>query len=262
MVTSPKPLPSLFRSNTCRRMSAASGGPAGPGSATQAPGAVAWGGPWALPPGEALGRARSEEPSAPLGFLAASEAEGADALSHDLQNLQDSLSGHTLRTTEGEQGCAPGNRRRGGHRQSGVPRPSATTPPPTPPRARARTLWRASERCGRGAGECALPCIDRCHYYAGSTAHRIAREDGHVLAVQYMVSGLAAAEVVVVHGGQVVVDERHGVDHLEAHSGWARHLHGAAEHLGSSEAQHRPHTLASGHQRVPHRLDDQIRLCA
>jgi len=70
-------------------------------------GAAAWGG------ARAERGARSEEgPSAPLGFLAASEAEGADALSHDLQNLQDSLSGHALRTTKGEQACAQQRKRR------------------------------------------------------------------------------------------------------------------------------------------------------
>lgn len=29
-----------------------------------------------------------------------------------------------------------------------------------------------------------------------------------------VVGGLAAAEVIVVHGGEVIVDERHGVQHL------------------------------------------------
>jgi len=43
---------------------------------------------------------------------------------------------------------------------------------------------------------------------------RVAGEDRHILSEDLVVGGLAAAEVVVVHAGQIVVDERHGMDHL------------------------------------------------
>jgi hypothetical protein len=48
---------------------------------------------------------------------------------------------------------------------------------------------------------------------------RVAGEDGDGLAVDDVAGGLAAAEVVVVHAGEVVMDEGHGVHHLEGRGG-------------------------------------------
>src|SRR4051794_24762121 len=49
--------------------------------------------------------------------------------------------------------------------------------------------------------------------------HRVAGEDGDRFAEDFVVGGTAAAKVVVVHGGQVVVDEAEGVDQLNGGGG-------------------------------------------
>mmetsp|Transcript_31563 Transcript_31563/g.77813 ORF Transcript_31563/g.77813 Transcript_31563/m.77813 type:complete len:325 (+) Transcript_31563:442-1416(+) len=96
----------------------------------------------------------------------------------------------------------------------------------------------------------------------GLREQRVAGEDGDIVAVQLVVRRLAAPEVVVVHRRQVVVDQAHRVDHLERDRRWLRGLDRAAEHLGGGEAEHRAHALAARHQRVLHRLDDQLILLA
>ena len=53
----------------------------------------------------------------------------------------------------------------------------------------------------------------------------VAGEDRHVLAEGHVAGGLAAAQLVVVHRGQVVVDQRVGVDHLDR-GGERQHLAG------------------------------------
>ena len=100
-----------------------------------------------------------------------------------------------------------------------------------------------------------------------------------------MVGGDAAAEVVIVHARQIVVDERHllqqrelaresgtagdgelmiGKAHRVDHFGGAGSGHGSlnrtTEHLGSGEGQDGTDTLSSGHQGVPHRLVTSLRL--
>ena len=83
----------------------------------------------------------------------------------------------------------------------------------------------------------------------------VAGEDGHGLAEADVARGLAAAEVVVVHRRQVVVDQAVGVDQLdrggEREDRLARSWSSA---LGGGEREHRPDALAAREQRVAHRL--------
>lgn len=69
-----------------------------------------------------------------------------------------------------------------------------------------------------------------------------------------MIGGLAAAEVVVVHTRQVIVNQGHRVYHL--HSARRRHClrFEAADELAGGDTEHRPDPLAAGEQRVPHGL--------
>jgi hypothetical protein len=57
---------------------------------------------------------------------------------------------------------------------------------------------------------------------------------------------LAAPQVIVVHRGEVVVDERVGVDHLDG-GGERQYLLGrAADRLGGRQRQHGPDPLTPG----------------
>ena len=83
---------------------------------------------------------------------------------------------------------------------------------------------------------------------------RVAREHGDAFAENFVVGRLAAAEIVVVHRGQIVVDERIGVDALDG----ARERHGdcvaATTRFGGGQEQSRAHSFSAGEKRVAHRL--------
>ena len=111
-----------------------------------------------------------------------------------------------------------------------------------------RQLARAGEHVGRLAGLLG----ERQPQRLGEQA--VAGEDRHVLAERHVAGGLAAAQVVVVHGRQVVVDERVGVDHLDRRRERQHVLGVAPERLGRGQGQHRPDALAARQQRVAHGL--------
>jgi len=88
----------------------------------------------------------------------------------------------------------------------------------------------------------------------GEREQRVPGEDRDGLAVDDVAGGLAAAEVVVVHAGEVVVDERHGVHHLDGRGGGHRPGLGPTHHGARGQAQRRAHALPARQQRVPHRV--------
>ena len=83
---------------------------------------------------------------------------------------------------------------------------------------------------------------------------RVAREDGDAVTEDFVASGAAAAEIVIVHARQIVVHERVGVDAL--HGAGERHGCGnfAAACFSRREAQDRAKSLAAGEEAVTHRL--------
>ena len=79
-------------------------------------------------------------------------------------------------------------------------------------------------------------------------------QDGDSFAEDLVVGGIAAPEVVIVHGRQVVVDQGIGVDHLHGAGGWQGPLRIAAHRLAGRQHQDRPDPLAAGKDRVAHGL--------
>src|SRR5947209_2380113 len=69
----------------------------------------------------------------------------------------------------------------------------------------------------------------------------------------------AAAEIVVIHGGEIVVDERIAVDHLERRAGTQRALVLRAEESRRLDHQERPQPFAAAERRVAHRLEEARR---
>ena len=88
----------------------------------------------------------------------------------------------------------------------------------------------------------------------------VAGENCHALAVNHVRRWPPAAQVIVIHRREVVVDQRVGVNHLERagrrHGGVARggcrSAHGLRDALGAGQYQQRPQPLAAGHQAVAH----------
>ena len=91
---------------------------------------------------------------------------------------------------------------------------------------------------------------------------RVAGEDGHAFTEDLVRSGPTAAKVVVVHAGEVVVDERVGVDALDRAGGGCGCGDRAAAGFGSREREDGAKAFAAGEERVAHRLVDGLRLHA
>ena len=79
----------------------------------------------------------------------------------------------------------------------------------------------------------------------GQRQERVPGQDGDGFAEHLVVGGNAAAEVVVVHRGQVVVDQRVGVDHLHR-AGGGHHLRPRLPPTASAPAM-----TSTGRSRLP-----------
>ena len=66
-----------------------------------------------------------------------------------------------------------------------------------------------------------------------------------------MVGGLAAAQIIVVHAGQVIVDQGVVVYQLQRTAVGQRQMPIDAAQAGKLQRQHRPDALAAGQQAVP-----------
>ena len=74
--------------------------------------------------------------------------------------------------------------------------------------------------------------------------------------VKLLVAGwFAAAEVVIVHGGEIVVNERIGMQHFKRDSGAERFFLRYAEQGGALADKERPQAFAAVHDRIFHGLN-------
>ena len=81
---------------------------------------------------------------------------------------------------------------------------------------------------------------------------RVAGKNGSRFAELHMASGDSAAQVVVIHCGQIVVDERIGVDHLDRTRRGHRRLDRSAGRLARQQRQQGAQPLAAGQQAIRH----------
>ena len=84
----------------------------------------------------------------------------------------------------------------------------------------------------------------------------VAGQDGHGLSEDLVARRSTPAEVVVVHGREVVVDEGVGMDQLEGARGRHHVRHVAAGGLGRRDDQDGPEPLPARKHAVAHRLVD------
>ena len=93
----------------------------------------------------------------------------------------------------------------------------------------------------------------------------IARQDGCAFIEGLVYGGLATTQVVVIHGGQVVVDQRVGVDQLDGRRGGVQGVVFCSQGAPRQIDQQRAQALAAHQQAVAHgclqaRLDGGPRL--
>ena len=88
----------------------------------------------------------------------------------------------------------------------------------------------------------------------GRRLEGVSRQYRQGLAIDLVVSGLATAEIVVIHAGQIVMDQGIGVDQLQS----AAYRHGLVPvqtaQPGKLQRHHRTQPLAAGENAVPHGL--------
>jgi hypothetical protein len=87
----------------------------------------------------------------------------------------------------------------------------------------------------------------------GQRQQRVAGEDGRRLVESLVHGRAAAAQVVVVHRRQIVVDERIAVQQFERRAGARHALARGAEQPRRLDHQKRPQPLAAAQHGVPHR---------
>ena len=88
----------------------------------------------------------------------------------------------------------------------------------------------------------------------GQRQQRIARQHGGRFVEFHMGGGLAPAQHIVIHAGQIVMDERISVHGLQRRADPQRWAGGDVEQAGRRAHQKRPQPLAAGEDGIAHRF--------
>ena len=99
---------------------------------------------------------------------------------------------------------------------------------------------------------------DRDHHSKRLVEQTERRKDGDRFAKRHVIRRPAASQRRIVHGGEIVEDERGGVDHFDGAGGHDGAIVGATAQLGRQQRQDRAHPLRGRVQRVAHGLLDRI----
>ena len=89
-----------------------------------------------------------------------------------------------------------------------------------------------------------------CCQSKGIGEKRIACQKRHGFAVNTVIGGLSAAQIVIIHTRQIVVDQRIGMDHFQGTGIRKSRLGIAAEEAAKGQSQRRANALAARHQAV------------
>jgi len=100
---------------------------------------------------------------------------------------------------------------------------------------------------------------DAGHEFESQGQQRVARQDRDPFAEHLVVGRFPSAEVVVVHRGKVVVDQRVGVDHLQRAGGRHHHRGLPPAEFGRHQAEDGPEPFPTGEDRITHGLVDDRR---
>ena len=104
------------------------------------------------------------------------------------------------------------------------------------------------------------PTLALDSHLEGLGQERVARQDGDTFAEDLVVGRLASPEIIVVHGRQVVVDERVSMNAFNGTGQGQGNVRIATAGRRGGQAEGGPHALAAGEKRVAHRLVDGGRL--
>ena len=96
-------------------------------------------------------------------------------------------------------------------------------------------------------------------HFEGARLQCIADEDGGGFVEGAMTGGAAAAQIVVVHRGQVIVHQAVDVNELDGRRRRIEQLERRTERFAGGIHQHRPHALAAGQRAVAHGFEQARR---
>ncbi len=91
-----------------------------------------------------------------------------------------------------------------------------------------------------------------CQHAESLREQGIANQDGRCLVVGLVAGGAAAAQVVVIHGGKIVVHQGVRVDEFEGGSGTVEQALVHAERCASGVGKQRAHPLTATEDAIPH----------
>ena len=97
-------------------------------------------------------------------------------------------------------------------------------------------------------------------HFVGLGLQRVSRQDSDGFAENFVAGGPAPAQIIVVERGQIVMNQRIGVQHFERRAQFlnARGKR-SRDHASGFHAKDRPQPLAAREHAVPHRLVDRNR---
>ena len=90
-------------------------------------------------------------------------------------------------------------------------------------------------------------------YFEGERLQRVAGEDRHRFAEDDVAGRTAAAQRIVVHRGQIVMDQRIGVDDFDRRRARIESIQRCAERAAGRIDEHRSQPFAAAEHRVAHR---------
>ncbi len=99
---------------------------------------------------------------------------------------------------------------------------------------------------------------DVAQYLEREVMEAIAREHRRRLIKRFVDGGLAAAQIVIVHARQIVVDHRVDVDRLDRRAGADRALLVHPEQARGGDGQQRPEPLAAANPGMAHRREQAV----
>ena len=94
----------------------------------------------------------------------------------------------------------------------------------------------------------------KCHDFERERQQGVSRQDRHRFAKHLVIGGTATSKVVVVHGGQIVMNQRVGMHHLNRTGCGKRGFDVAATRFGRQQNEQRSQPLATREQAVGHRF--------
>ena len=76
--------------------------------------------------------------------------------------------------------------------------------------------------------------------------------------VTYMTRWFSTTQIIIIHTGQIIMNQTHGMDHFDGHGGRHGPIGLVAKHVTGGQTENGANTLATGHERILHGLHNLV----